>query len=85
MENMNKNGSGVYHQTQAAAHRHKFSLFFCQNNAGDLRTALAERKARTGGVGEQRRQLGDTSYMYVLDWLNILSNEDFDGLELRWH
>ncbi len=83
MENINKNGSGVYHQTQAAAHRHYFSLLFCQNNAGDLRTALAEGKARVGGVGEQRRHLGDrpTSYMYVLDWLNILSNEDFDGLE----
>ena len=59
--------------------------FFCQNNASDLRTASAEGKARTRAVGEQRRQLGDTSYMYVLDRLNILSNEDFDGLELRWH
>ena len=26
-----------------------------------------------------------TSYVYVLGRLNILSNEDFDGLELRWH
>ena len=61
--------------------------FFCQNNAGDLRTASAEGKARsrTRAVCEQRRQLGDTSYMYVLDRLNILSNEDFDGLKLRWH
>ena len=71
---MNKNGSGVHHQTQAAAHRHQFSLFFCQNKAGDLLTASAEGKARTRAVGEQRRQLGDTSYVYVLDRLNILSN-----------
>ena len=61
------------------------ACFFCQNNAGDLRTASAEGKARTRAVGEQRRQLGDTSHVYVLDRLNILSNEDFDGLELRWH
>ena len=61
------------------------ACFFCQNNAGDLRTASAEGKARTRAVGEQRRQLGDTSYVYVLDRLNILSDEDFDGLELRWH
>ena len=27
----------------------------------------------------------DDSYVYVLDRLNILSHEDFDGLELRWH
>ncbi len=59
------------------------AYFFCQNNAGDLRTASAEGKVRTRAVGEQRRQLGDTSYVYVLDRLNILSNEDFDGLELR--
>ena len=61
------------------------ACFFCHNNAGDLRTASAEGKARTRAVGEQRRQLGDSSYVYVLDRLNILSNEEFDGLELRWH
>ena len=54
--------------------------FFCQNNAGDLRTASAEGKAKTRDVDEQRRQLSDTSYVYVLDRLNILSAEDFDGL-----
>ena len=37
------------------------------------------RPARTRAVCEQRRQL------IVLDRLNILSDEDFDGLELRWH
>ena len=61
------------------------ACFFCQNNAGDLRTASAEGKARTRAIGEQRRQLGDTSYVYVLDGLNIRSGEDFDGLQLRWH
>ena len=57
-------------------------FYFCQNNAGDLRTASAEGKARTRAVGEQRRQLGDTNNVNVLDRLNILSDEEFDGLEI---
>ena len=61
------------------------AVFSVRINAGDLRTASSEGRARTRAVGEQRRQLGDTSYVYVLDRLNILSNEDFDGLALRWH
>ena len=61
------------------------AVFFGQNNAGDLRTASSEGRARTRAVGEQRRQFCDTSYVYVLDRLNILSNKDFDGLELKWH
>ena len=59
------------------------AVFFCQNNAGDLRTASAEGKDRTRAVGEQRRRLGDTSYVYVFGRLNSITNEDFDGLELR--
>ncbi len=30
------------------------------------------------------KDAGDTSYVYALDKLNIISDEDFDGLELRW-
>ena len=47
------------------------ACFFCHNNAGDLRTSSAEGKARTRAVDEQRRQLVDSSYVYVLERLNI--------------
>ena len=39
--------------------------FFCHSSSGDLRTASEGGKARTRTVAEQRRQLGDTSYVDV--------------------
>ena len=51
----------------------------------DLRTASTEGKNRTRTVADQRRKLGDTTNVDILERLEVLSEEEFHAMEHRWH
>ena len=53
------------------------SCFFCNSSEGDLHSAARDGKSRTITVGEERRQLGDTTLVDVQHRLSMISEEDF--------
>lgn len=63
----------------------KLGCLFCNKTTDDIRIASPEGKERTWIVAQQRRKHGDTSYADVLERLDVLSEEQFYELEIRWH
>ena len=67
----------VKRKRKAVSSIESLSCFLCTSSEGDLSTATRDGKSRTITVGEERRQLGDTSHADVQHSISIISDEDF--------
>ena len=70
----------------ATSTNYKYCLFCQESNTGQLMSASCEGKKRVKDVALERARLKDTSYTFLLECFESITEEDWNNAEnVKWH